>query len=135
MGFLPQIASSSSSMIFVYFSFFQNFLIRSKKFIAKRRDPNSFKCKQFRLKCLLMMLLLSTMSIFNCSRWLVNWFTISVAVPLSERSVGVEINTLQSGIFSCISDLKFRSFFKISLNVEWYAAFVPAWTMMWLDFS
>ena len=131
---LLQIASSSSSTILAYLSFFQNFLIRSKKSIAKRRDHDLFKCKPFRLKCLLMIFLLSTMSIFNCSRWLVNWFTVSVAFPLSERSVGVEINTLQSGNFSCISDLKFRSLFNISLDVEWYASFVPAWTMMWLGF-
>ena len=42
-----------------------------------------------------MKFLLSAMSIFNFSRWLVNWFTVSVASPLSERSVGDEINTLQ----------------------------------------
>ena len=124
LAVLLQIASSSSSTILAYLSFFQNFLIRSKKFIAKRRESDSFKCKPFRLKCLLMIFLLSTMSIFNCSRWLVNWFTVSVAFPLSERSVGVEINTLQSGNFSCISDLKFRSLFNISLDVEWYASFV-----------
>ena len=73
-----------------------------------------------------MIFLLSTMSIFNCSRWLVNWFTVYVTFPLSEHSVGVEINTLQSGNFYCISDLKFRSLFNISLDVEWYVSFVPA---------
>ena len=128
----PSSQSTYTSMILAYLSFFQNFLICSKKFIAKRREPDSFKCKPFRLKCLLMIFLLSTMSIFNCSRWLVNWFTVSVAFPLSERSVGVEINTLQSGNFSCISDLKFRSLFNISQDVEWCASFVSAWTMMWL---
>ena len=131
---LLQIASSSSSTILAYLSFFQNFLRRSEKFIGKRREPDSFRCKPFWLKCLLMIFLLSTMSKFNCSRWLVNWFTVSVAFPLSERSVGVEINTLQSGNLSCISDLKFRSLFNISLDVEWYASCVPAWTMMWLGF-
>ena len=72
LDFLLQIASSSSSTIPAYLSFFQNFLMRSKKFLAKRRDPDSFKCKPFPLKCLLMIFLLSTMSIFNCSRWLGN---------------------------------------------------------------
>ena len=120
---LLQIASSSSSTILAYLSFFQNFLIRPKKFIAKRHEPDSFKYKPVRLKCLLMIFLLSTMSIFNCSRWLINWFTVSVAFSLSERNVGVEINTLQSGNFSCINDLKFRSLFNISLDGEWYASF------------
>ena len=129
LAVLLQIASSSSSTILTYLSFFQNFLIRSKKFIAKRRESDSFKCKPFRLKCLLMIFLLSTMSIFNCSRWLVIWFTISVAFPLSKRSVGVKINTLLSGNFSDISDLKCRSLFNISLDVECYTSFVPAWTM------
>ena len=92
LDFLLQIGSSSSSTILTYLSFFQNFLMRSKQFIDKLRDPDSFKCKPFRLKCLLVIFLLSTMSIFNCSRWLVNWFTVSVAFPLSDRSVGIEIS-------------------------------------------
>ena len=118
LDFLLQTASSSSSTILVYLSFFQNFLIHSKKFIAKRCDPDSFKCKPIRFKCLLMIFLLSTMSIFNCGRWLVNWFTVSVAFRLSECSVDFEINILQSGNFSCICDLKFRSLFNVSLDVE-----------------
>ena len=111
LNFLLQIASSFSSAVLVYLSFFQNFLIYSKTFIAKRRNRDSFKCKPFALKCLLMIFILSTMSIFDCSRYLISWFTVSVGG-------GVEINTLQSGNFSCISDLKFRSLFNISLNVE-----------------
>ena len=125
LDFLLQIASSSSSMssmIFAYLLFLQNFLISSKKFIAKRCDPDSVECKTF----LLMIFLLSTMSIFNCNRWLVKSFTVSVAFPLSKSSVGFEISTLQSGNFSCISDLKSRSLFNTSLDVEWYASFVPA---------
>ena len=118
LDFLLQIASSSSSTIFAYLLFFQNFLISSKKFIAKRRDPDSVECKTFRIKCLLMIFLLSTMSIFNCNRWLVNSFTVSVAFPLSKSSVGFEISTLQSVNFSCISDLKSRSLFNTSLDVE-----------------
>ena len=122
LDFLLQIASSSSSTIFAYLLFLQNFLISSKKFIAKRCDPDSVECKTF----LLMIFLLSTMSIFNCNRWLVKSFTVSVAFPLSKSSVGFEISTLQSGNFSCISDLKSRSLFNTSLDVEWYASFVPA---------
>ena len=133
LDFLLQIASSSSSTILAYLSFFQSFLIRSIKFIANRRDLDSFKCKPLRLKCLLMIFLLSTISIFNCSRLLVDWFTVSVAFPLSEHSVVVEINTLQ-GNLSCISHLKFTSLFYISLDVKWYAPLVPGWTMMWLGF-
>ena len=133
LAVLLLIASSSSSTILVYLSFFQIFLIGSKKFIAKRREPYSFKCKPFRHKCLLMIFLLSTISIFNCSRLLVDWFTVSVAFPLSEHSVVVEINTLQ-GNLSCISHLKFTSLFYISLDVKWYAPLVPGWTMMWLGF-
>ena len=70
LAVLLQIASSSFSAILASLSFFQNFLIRSKKFIAKQREPDSFKRKPFRLKCLLMIFLLSTMSVFICSRWL-----------------------------------------------------------------
>ena len=42
----------------MYLSFFQKFLLRPKKIIAKLCDPESFKCKPFRLKCLLMTFLL-----------------------------------------------------------------------------
>ena len=42
LNFLVQIARSSSSAIL---SFFQNVLIRYKKFAAKRRDPVSFNWK------------------------------------------------------------------------------------------
>ena len=87
---------------------------------GKCRDPDSFKCKPFRHKSLS-----KTVSIFNSSRCLVNLFTVSVAFPLSERSVGVEIYTLQLGNFSCISNLKLRGLFNISLDVEWYVSFVP----------
>ena len=115
---------SSSSAILAYPSFFQNFLIRTKKIIAKRRDPDSFRCEPFRLKFLLMIFLLSALSIFHCSRGLVNSFKVRDAFPLFEHSVGVKIYTLQSGNFSCISDLKFRSLFNIFLDVEWYAPFI-----------
>ena len=133
LAVLLLIASSSSSTILAYLSFFQIFLIGSKKFIAKRCEPYLFKCKPFWHKCLLMIFLLSTISIFNCSRLLVHWFTLRVAFPLSEHSVVVEINTLQ-GNLSCISHLKFTSLFYISLDVKWYAPLVPGWTMMWLGF-
>ena len=43
LAVLLQIASSPSSAILAYLSFFQNFLIGSKKFIAKRRESDSFK--------------------------------------------------------------------------------------------
>ena len=71
LDFLLQIASLSSSTIFAHLSFFQNFLIRSEKFNAKRRDPDSCKCKPFQLKCLMVIFVLLTMSIFTYSRWLV----------------------------------------------------------------
>ena len=70
LGLLLQITNLSSSTILSYLSFFQNFLLRSKKFIANRCGPDSFKRKPF--KCLLVKFLLSTMSIFNHSRWFVN---------------------------------------------------------------
>ena len=70
LGLLLQMANSSSSTILSYLSFFQNFLLRSKKFIANRCGPDSFKRKPF--KYLLVKFLLSTMSIFNHSRWFVN---------------------------------------------------------------
>ena len=42
LDFLLHIVSSSSSAVLLYLSFFQSFLIRSKKFIANHCDPNSF---------------------------------------------------------------------------------------------
>ena len=42
LDILLHIVSSSSSTILLYLSFFQSFLIRSKKIIANHRDPNSF---------------------------------------------------------------------------------------------
>ena len=59
--FLLQIASSFSSLIIPYLSSFQNFLIRSKKFVAKQYDPDSFKCKPFKLKCFF-----DDISVINC---------------------------------------------------------------------
>ena len=47
LAVLRQIASSSSSTILAYLSFFQNFLRCSKTFIAKRWEPDSGKCKPF----------------------------------------------------------------------------------------
>ena len=132
LDFLLQIGSSPSSAVLAYISFFQKFLIISTKFIAKRRDPDSFKCKPLRLKCLLIFLLW-TMSIFNCSRWLVNWFYSKHYLLIIWTQCWFQNNTLQSGNFSCISDLKFRSLFNISVDVEWYVSLVPAWTI-WLGF-
>ena len=104
--------------------------------IAKRRDPDSFKCKPFRLKYLQMIFLLSTMSIV-ADGWsvVVDGLLIDLPWALPFHYLNAALFTLQSGNFSCISDLKFRSFFDISLDVEWYASFVPAWTIMWLSFS
>ena len=53
-------------------SFPQFFLIYSKKFLAKRLVPVAFKCSPFLLKCLLLMLLLSTTSISNSNRCLLS---------------------------------------------------------------
>ena len=81
-NFLLQIVNSSSLAILAYLPFFQKFLIRFNEFIAKRRDSDSVQYKSLRLKCVLMIFLLSTISIFNCSRWLVNWFIVSVVFPM-----------------------------------------------------
>ena len=59
--FLLQITSSFSSPILAHLSSFQNFLIRSKRFIAKQYDPDSFKCKPFQLKCFF-----DDISVINC---------------------------------------------------------------------
>ena len=85
--FALQIATSSSSGILVYLSFFQNFLILSKKIISKRRDPDSFKYKPFRLKFSLVIFLLLIRSILKCSRWLANWLAVSVAFSLSDKDI------------------------------------------------
>ena len=93
-----------------------------------------FKCNASRLKFLLVIFLLSTKSIFGCSRWLVSWFTVSVAFQLSDHSIGAEIYPLQAGNFSSISILKFRNLFIISLDVERVVSFVPACIMTWPGF-
>ena len=85
--FVLQIVTTSSSGILVYLWFFQSFLIHSKKIISKRSDPDSFKYKPFRLKFLLVILLLLIMPILNCSRWLVNWLAVRVAFPLSDKDI------------------------------------------------
>ena len=85
--FALQTTTSSSSGILVYPSFFQNFLIHSKKIISKRRDPDSFKYKPFRLKFSLVIFLLLIRSILKCSRWLANWLAVSVAFPLSDKDI------------------------------------------------
>ena len=94
-NFLPQIASSSSSTMLVYLSFFQNFSVRSKKFIAAYRDPDSLKCKPFWLKCLLVI-----------CRYLIVPDGLLIIFPLSDHNVGVKIYTLQAGNFSCVDVLK-----------------------------
>ena len=97
LDFSIQIANSFPSAILVCLSFFQNFLIRFKKFIAKPRDTDSFKCKLFRVKCALMIFLLSTiinisLSIFNWSRWLVHWLTKSNQLMVFFSLMGVTID-------------------------------------------
>ena len=52
-----------------------------------------------RLKCLLVMFLLSKILIYKFIKWLVNCLTVSATLPLSDLSIGVEIVNSASGNF------------------------------------
>ena len=55
-------------MILEHLSSTQNDFIFSKKFLANSLDPESSKCRPFRLKCLLLMFLLSVTSILRFNK-------------------------------------------------------------------
>ena len=62
------------------------------------------------------------------------FLTVSAALPLSDVKVNVENVTSVSGKVSLTRVFSFRSFSKISLDVERLALFVPIWTMMCFGF-
>ena len=74
------------------------------------------------------------MLIFSCKRWFVKWETVRASFLLSVRIVGVDNQTSQSGLISLAIDFKFKSLFKISLDVDYDASFVPTWIIRWLGF-
>ena len=80
------------------------------------------------------MFLLSSISMFKSIKWSQRFFTDSAALPLSDLKIGVENVTSVLGKVSLIRVISFRSFFKISLDVEQVASFVPMWTMMCFGF-
>ena len=66
---------------------FQNFRNLEIMFLVSKFEPDWFKCKPLRPKCLLVIFLLSRVSIFKFSRWLVNCLTVSAALPLSDLKI------------------------------------------------
>ena len=71
------------------------------------------------------MFLLSTTSILSCKRWFVNCLTVTFALALSDRIVGVENMVWHWEHFSLMKVFSFSSLFKISLEVQDSALFVP----------
>ena len=72
------------------------------------------------------MFLLSSISIFNSTKWLHKFLTVSVALPLSDLIVGIENVTPVSDKFSFIKSFRsFRSYSKICLDLEQVASFFP----------
>ena len=105
----------------------RNFLLAD--YIQKHSDANLYH-----FRCLPVIFLLSMMLIFSCKKWIVKWETIRASFPLSIRMVGVDNQTSQSGLISLPMDYKFKSLFKISLDVDDGASFVPTWIIRWLGF-
>ena len=79
---------------------FQNFRNLEIIFLVNKVEPDWFKWRPLRLKCLPVTFLLSRTSIFKFTRWLVPFLTASAALPLSDLSVGVETVISASGNFS-----------------------------------
>ena len=62
---------------------------------------------------------------FKSNKWPHRFLTLSAALPLSGLIVGVENVTSVSGKVFLIRVSSFKSLFKISLDVEWVASFLP----------
>ena len=62
------------------------------------------------------------------------FLTVSAALPLSDRVVGVGNATSVSGKVSLIRVFSFKSLSETSLDVEWVASFIPMWIMMCFGF-
>ena len=62
---------------------------------------------------------------FKSNKWPHRFLTVSAALPLSDLIVGVENVTSVSGKVFLIRVSSFKSLFKISLDVEWVASFLP----------
>ena len=92
-------------------------------FFARRVEPALFKWRPLRLRCLLVMFLLSSISMFKSNMWSHRFLTVSAALPLSDLTVGVENVTSVSGKVSLIRVFSFRSLSKISLDVERVSSF------------
>ena len=86
-------------------------------FFARRVEPALFKWRPLRPKCLLVMFLLSSISMFKSNKWPHRFLTVSAALPLSDLIVGVENVTSVSGKVSLIRVFSFRSVSKISLDI------------------
>ena len=62
-------------------------------FFARPAEPALFKWRPLRPKCLLVMFLLSSTSMFKSKKWSHRFLTASAALPLSHILVGVENGT------------------------------------------
>ena len=109
----------------------QNFIF-AKKFFASWIHPETFRRKPLWLVCLPVIFLLSMMLIFSCKRWFVKWETVRASFSLFVDMVEVDNQTSQSGLISLAMDFKFKILFKISLDVDDDASFVPTWIIRWL---
>ena len=68
--------------------------------MARQVEPALFEWRPLQPKCLPAMFLLSSISIFNSTKWLHKFVTVSVALPLSDLIVGIENVTPVSDNFS-----------------------------------
>ena len=87
-------------------------------FFARRAETALFKWRPLRPKCLLVMFLLSSTSMFKSKKWSHRFLTASAALPLSDILVGVKNGTSVSGKVSLIRVFSFGSLSKIPLDVE-----------------
>ena len=106
---------------------FQNFFILEIMFSVNKLEPDWFKWRPLRLKYLPVMFLWSRISIFKFIRWLVNCFTVSAALLLSDLSVDIEIVIFASSNVSWMNDFNWSNVFEISLDANLTALLVPAW--------
>ena len=90
-------------------SFIQIFLMTFAKFFANWVIPKKFKWSLLIPNCQLVIVVLSTISIFKWRRWFVSWLTVNAPFPSWDLNVGVEISTLKSGTCSLTNFLKFSN--------------------------
>ena len=103
----------------------QNVFIFTKNFLASWLHPKTFRCKPLRLRCFACYISVISNVNFHLQKWFVKWETVRASFPLSVCMIGVDNQTSQSELISLAIDFKFNSLFKISLDVDDDALFVP----------